>query len=569
MHSQSQNPVPGQPSLPGATQQAQNQNGQPTGYPNGGLPVIPAPPPMFCTAFAPPPHQMLQNQQNMPVQQHQMMAGSHPNGGLPAMPAPPPMSGTVFAPAPNQILQNQQQIFTQQSQMIMPAQQNQNQGVGVGQSTSFGGNYAMVAGRLVSDLDALIYKRREKAHIAASKRPDRSLKAKMTSAMEASKFHYLRTGQHFKLNEDIVKSDKSYVEQDRHMKGARARAARHPELARLTSTYPIQQIPLPALQPTAMPSNYKTAPLGGNVMPNQMNVPHTQQDHFYPPLLPTPPMENAPAVPSQAPPLPQNAGYSPVPVHQPAYIDPLPAPSPLPSPVSVGRSSSPTVSIDSQRTTPAPSPDREYSVSPTLQPASIPSPYSGPPPVPAGQSSGSAMHPDSQGTTPAPSPDRGYSVSPTLQPASIPSPYSGPPPVPAGQSSGPTIPIGSQGTSGTPIQLGNSFSDEFPMNTGPPESTNVSVPPGNSYSNELATDTGFRETADTSIRLNDSYPNEFGRDLNFQIMARISGLFDNYMLDKLQMGTGSLAIAGSYVRPSDVHLPHLPLTFLYENIGWS
>lgn len=54
----------------------------------------------------------------------------------------------------------------------------------------------------------------ERAFIAASRRNDRSLEARVVSALQASKVHKERTGKALKITEDIVKAEEMYEEED-------------------------------------------------------------------------------------------------------------------------------------------------------------------------------------------------------------------------------------------------------------------------------------------------------------------------------------------------------------------
>jgi len=52
----------------------------------------------------------------------------------------------------------------------------------------------------------------ERSLIAASHRTNRSMEGRMESAMKASEVHYERTGKHFRITEETVKSKGPYEE---------------------------------------------------------------------------------------------------------------------------------------------------------------------------------------------------------------------------------------------------------------------------------------------------------------------------------------------------------------------
>lgn len=60
---------------------------------------------------------------------------------------------------------------------------------------------------------------RERAYIAASRRADRSITARMQSARMASEIHKKRTGKSFRLTEAIVVQEEMYEEEDDHFRG--------------------------------------------------------------------------------------------------------------------------------------------------------------------------------------------------------------------------------------------------------------------------------------------------------------------------------------------------------------
>lgn len=57
-------------------------------------------------------------------------------------------------------------------------------------------------------------KNRERAHIAASRRSDRSLEARYQSALMASELHKSRTGKALRISHEIVAKDEMYEEDD-------------------------------------------------------------------------------------------------------------------------------------------------------------------------------------------------------------------------------------------------------------------------------------------------------------------------------------------------------------------
>ncbi|KAF8866109.1 hypothetical protein BDZ45DRAFT_332738 [Acephala macrosclerotiorum] len=57
----------------------------------------------------------------------------------------------------------------------------------------------------------------ERAYVAASRRSDRSLEARVESAKRASAIHKQRTGREFKISEQIVQDEEMYEEQDDNM----------------------------------------------------------------------------------------------------------------------------------------------------------------------------------------------------------------------------------------------------------------------------------------------------------------------------------------------------------------
>ncbi|KAJ4387855.1 hypothetical protein N0V93_008458 [Gnomoniopsis smithogilvyi] len=58
---------------------------------------------------------------------------------------------------------------------------------------------------------------KERAYVAASRRGDRSIEARVESAKAASKIHFERTGKRLKISEEIVRKEEMYEEEDDHL----------------------------------------------------------------------------------------------------------------------------------------------------------------------------------------------------------------------------------------------------------------------------------------------------------------------------------------------------------------
>ncbi|CAN8104848.1 unnamed protein product [Discula destructiva] len=58
---------------------------------------------------------------------------------------------------------------------------------------------------------------KERAYVAASRRGDRSIEARLESARSASQCHFERTGKYLKIDENIVRKEEMYEEEDDHL----------------------------------------------------------------------------------------------------------------------------------------------------------------------------------------------------------------------------------------------------------------------------------------------------------------------------------------------------------------